>query len=465
MNTMTVSFSIDGTQYSNLARGKVLDGDWRDGLQLLIESFDGLTYDVAHSILKGTHILQGKNENIVLVAEVDEEYQADVRDIYCDDKFYEMNSLYEFARLVEMADIDEDIRVRGLTYAIPACDAYVRKYMLGSDESIFDVSTTIGRYRGIIARKIDKNTMPVWLTKDDFSANAKLYAKKNLPEVYVQRGFQEIEKQEEAIPLVEPTQEVIDQCVADDFNPSFEVDVIDRINMETARATAEHYGFESVQAYSDHHREKVMSAILERGVEWKRIAVPMGDSVEMINYPYELAQAYALSKTSLSKLAAKWIPVSSHDLKMNDDSQLHTDLWLALGFNFDGLVYNYKTRENHILSVIVSALQKEVFPLGEFVTLNSAGLDSFEGSVVTANSKEITKNNILVIPHAGPEYELQARKAGLVITEVGGKLAHLVIVGREFGLPLIRIDNAMSLFKDGLHLSINFKNNTLTASK
>lgn len=459
------SFSIDGTRYSNLARGKVLDGDWRDGLQLLIDTFEGMTYDVAHSILKGTHILEGQNDKISLVASLDSEYQADVLEIYCDDKFYEMNSLYKFVRLIETADIDEDIRIRGLTYSIPACDEYVRKYLLDDGESIFDVSTTRGRYRGIVARKIDKNTMPVWLGKDDFSANAKMYAKKNLPEAYVERGFKEVDIQPEVKKLQAPTEELIDQCIADEFNQSFELDVIDRMNIEKARSVAEHFGFDSVQAYSDHHREIVMNAICERNTQWKEIAIPMGDTVEMIKYPYELDQAYALSKTSLSKLAFKWIPVSQHDLKMDDDSQLHTDLWLALGFNFDGLVYNYKTRENHILQVIVSVLQKEVFPLGEFITLNSAGLDSFEGSVVFATSKVITKNDILVIPHAGPEFELQAHKAGLVISEVGGKLAHLVVVGREMGLPLIRIDNAMNLFKEGMTLNINFKDNTLTASK
>lgn len=67
------------------------------------------------------------------------------------------------------------------------------------------------------------------------------------------------------------------------------------------------------------------------------------------------------------------------------------------------------------------------------------------------------------MPHAGPEFELQAMKTGLVISELGGKLAHLVVVGREFGLPLIRVDNALTKFTEGMRLQINFNDNTIVA--
>ncbi len=61
----------------------------------------------------------------------------------------------------------------------------------------------------------------------------------------------------------------------------------------------------------------------------------------------------------------------------------------------------------------------------------------------------MTKNDIIVIPNASVDFELSALKAGLIICENGGKLAHLCIVGREFGIPLIRIDNATKIFKPG----------------
>ena len=84
---------------------------------------------------------------------------------------------------------------------------------------------------------------------------------------------------------------------------------------------------------------------------------------------------------------------------------------------------------------------------------------------MTPKSKDIFSHNILVIPHAGPEYDVIARKAGLVICAAGSRMAHLAVVGREFGLPLIRIDGACEKFKEGITLNIDFTTNTLTASK
>lgn len=38
----------------------------------------------------------------------------------------------------------------------------------------------------------------------------------------------------------------------------------------------------------------------------------------------------------------------------------------------------------------------------------------------------------------------------------------VVLAGREFGIPLIRIDNATKIFKPGTEINIDFENQTLT---
>lgn len=103
---------------------------------------------------------------------------------------------------------------------------------------------------------------------------------------------------------------------------------------------------------------------------------------------------------------------------------------MSLGFNLDGREYKHSTLEHRLFAAVVRAMQRELFPMGEFDTLNSAGLDKFSGSVVTPKSKDIFSHNILVIPHAGPEYDVIARKAGLVICAAGSRMAHLAVVGR-----------------------------------
>jgi phosphohistidine swiveling domain-containing protein len=450
MSTTTAVFKVDGRHYTNLARSMVLDGDWRDALTHLIDGIYGMNFDIAFMLLKGTHTLVGVNEEMTMIEETDEDYQSDVRDIYCDGKFYEMNELYSFVKFIDQTVIDKDIRDRDLNYKIPASDEYVRTYLLPADMFVFKANSEGKHYRGLIAEKLDCNSLPLWLTKDDFCTSAKIYANKHYPIPVVKR-----EKPVSDVKAVVETEKTVQAIAQVDWHSNW------RANM--ALNNAKDHGFDNVIDFSNHLRAAVLEAIKERNGSWKTIAVKYADINESITFPYELALAYALSKTGLRHLAPTWKTVSPGELKMGNDSRLHSDLWLALGFNIDGREYDDTSLEFNLFTAVVRKMQHEVFPMGEFDTLNSAGLDSFSGTVVTPESEHIHRNSILVIPTAGPEYDVIARKAGLVICETGSRMAHLAVVGREFGLPLIRIEGACERFKEGVTLNIDFKTNTLTA--
>jgi phosphohistidine swiveling domain-containing protein len=62
---------------------------------------------------------------------------------------------------------------------------------------------------------------------------------------------------------------------------------------------------------------------------------------------------------------------------------------------------------------------------------------------------------VLVVPTAGVEYDLAAAKAGAIICEVGGPLAHLVIVSRERGRPIVRIEGAMKMYQPGMCVKLD----------
>lgn len=458
MTVTTATFKVDGRHSTNLARSMVLDGDWRDGLNLLTEGFEGLTYDIAFLLLKGTHTLVGINNDISMIEEVNAEYQEEVREMYCHDKFYEMGELYSFVSFIDHTVIDQDITRRGLTYAIPASDEYVRKYLMPHDEDVevFEATPFGKHYRGLFAKKLDRNTLPLWMTKADFCTSAKAYANKYHPAPVVKR----LEPSEVVVRV--PSVKAVP--LAETAPASNKNDWHDGWRAQLAEQKAKDHGFDNVVAFSNHLRVAVIDAIKERNGTWKTLTVKEPEVETTISFPYELALAYSLSKTGLRHLAPEWQTVSPGCLKMENDSRLHTDFWLSLGFNLDGLEYNYDTPEYNIFAAVVRKMQREVFPMGEFDTLNSANLDSFSGSVVTSKSDMINKFNILVIPHAGPEFDVIARKAGLVICETGSRMAHLAVVGREFGLPLIRIEGACSKFKEGITLNIDFTTNTITAS-
>jgi hypothetical protein len=331
MSTTTAVFKVDGRHYTNLARSMVLDGDWRDALTHLIDGIYGMNFDIAFMLLKGTHTLVGVNEEMTMIEETDEDYQSDVRDIYCDGKFYEMNELYSFVKFIDQTVIDKDIRDRDLNYKIPASDEYVRTYLLPADMFVFKANSEGKHYRGLIAEKLDCNSLPLWLTKDDFCTSAKIYANKHYPIPVVKR-----EKPVSDVKAVVETEKTVQAIAQVDWHSNW------RANM--ALNNAKDHGFDNVIDFSNHLRAAVLEAIKERNGSWKTIAVKYADINESITFPYELALAYALSKTGLRHLAPTWKTVSPGELKMGNDSRLHSDLWLALGFNIDGREYDDTSR-------------------------------------------------------------------------------------------------------------------------
>lgn len=69
---------------------------------------------------------------------------------------------------------------------------------------------------------------------------------------------------------------------------------------------------------------------------------------------------------------------------------------------------------------------------------------------LTENTQEITSQDILVLESSNPSYALEVMKAGGIVLERGGKLAHLCIVALEMGIPCItQVEGAMSLLNEG----------------
>lgn len=63
---------------------------------------------------------------------------------------------------------------------------------------------------------------------------------------------------------------------------------------------------------------------------------------------------------------------------------------------------------------------------------------------------EVTSQDILVLESSNPSYALEVMKAGGVIMERGGRLAHLCIVAMEMGIPCItQVEGATSILKEG----------------
>ena len=427
------SFSISGSHYTQSARNLVLDGKWNQALRMIIDSFNGMTYDIAYKILQGKYELTGTNENINVIENDDIIYQNEIFEIYCFDKFFENNQLYTFSHFINEEKVLEDIKDRNLTYNIPNFDTYVRKYLIPKDMVGFNVSK--GKENlFIIAEKSDENQIPVWLDKFSILNSAKNYSFNNWFSLKEKNNKINIEKIEK---------------------PSSNNDLNSKIKQSYALEQALKSGFKDVKSYSYFLRKSVIEKF--KDVTYLKFKSNYGE----VTYPEELAISYAFHRTSKKHLNT-WKTTLKSGLKMENDSPLHTELWLLLGFDLNGNEYIQDSKENLIFNELIDYIQKTHYEKSDFTTLNSANLSSFKGFVVDYDSEYITKNDIIVIPNASVDFELSALKAGLIICENGGKLAHLCIVGREFGIPLIRIDNATKIFKPGTEINIDFENQTLT---
>lgn len=445
------SFSITGSFLTSRSRDLVLDGRWDDALEFLVSSLEGMTYEIAISILKGTHRLSGADSSLELVTDSDELYLEEVKDIYFADLVFSENKYYKVEGVIDQRDVQQDVIDKQGDTSLDVL-SYARYKMTPNDCTLLVVSyqkreRTLSRLKALVVREQPRTSIPLWMKH--FS----------LP---TPREYFDAKKEE--VPASTP----VPTAVPVTATPSSQTpekeprsDIMSSFDLQIALSDAQSMGFDSIESYTEHYRNAVLKAIEERKLNW----VSRELNGKVYRFPLELAQAYAFRRTSLEVLAPKWAPVSPSGIKMDNDSALHTDLWLAMGLPLDHSAYNHTCSHTMAFNELLCLLIDEAKFTGDFVTLNACGLTSFTGKVVLPNSRKITSNDILVVPHAGMEFDLQAQKAGLVICAVGGKLAHLAVVGRERGIPLIRVDEADKRFSCDMWVSVDFNKESLVITE
>ena len=200
----------------------------------------------------------------------------------------------------------------------------------------------------------------------------------------------------------------------------------------------------------------ILKACKERNVTWENISFKnvKGEIVERL-VPMELAFAYIARDSNI------WKPISPNGLKMYNDSAFHSDLWLAMGYDIDGQEYNTNNPETAIFYHLMNEIRFKYNNAGDFDTLNDTKMSIFKGRVVFEDAKDITDKDILVLPNANLKYEAIAKKAGMVITESGGPVSHLVIVGREEMFPVIIMKDAINKLRNYRDIEVNFNDKNI----
>lgn len=159
----------------------------------------------------------------------------------------------------------------------------------------------------------------------------------------------------------------------------------------------------------------------------------------------------------------EYTPFSYSGFKLPMDNCYHTDCMLGSYENENDL-YDYRSnlmKACRKASWLIEEEYEDIFNFDftilanswkgpnffKFMVYDHIPLD-FVGSsnihILSALEKDNQRTKrAIVIPHAGIEYDIVARKADIIITETGGKLCHLAVVARETDKLLIRVENAI----------------------
>lgn len=189
---------------------------------------------------------------------------------------------------------------------------------------------------------------------------------------------------------------------------------------------------------------------------------PARDEKVTYQIPKAPFMRWSLGRTHGEHLAPPWKPVSEMHFKLMNDDRNHTDFMVGAGMPFFSS-YREQLRKDTLRNALVYAsgdIQRQALGF-EVTVLSGRGEDSFaHGDVVHPQPDEkVPDGSIIVIPHAGPTYTIPAlivaRTGGAVISERGGPLSHLAVVGREEGLLLVVVKRALQTYPVGCRVSVD----------
>lgn len=149
---------------------------------------------------------------------------------------------------------------------------------------------------------------------------------------------------------------------------------------------------------------------------------------------------WALGRTSLKHLVPPWKTVAPSGMKMCGDNPYHTDWTLGAGLK----------PESAYLAPISEAAYHEAFELQE-------RLGNFQCAVLVDAGPVEGKigGEIIVLPNLDPIHLEKLYQARGIITQAGGRLAHLAQVALERGVTILLVPDAIDRFPDGQAVTLN----------
>lgn len=484
---MEVCFSISGEFLTTTARGFVQEGNWRKGYRFLMESLEGLAPEQALSVLSGKMKFEGVN-SLDLVEDKEGEQQVNKwldwqfrncfefrdklyrpygfvntfrkedYDFACEikdnnDPFMAQNSAWHQAKNELWKESERSgssmLRADKDVYGYRSC------FYLKNRESDICIECNVGNSEVIpvCCEEVEVKDVPLWYKpgKEPYGLIRGMYEKKMLTDLYT-----EMWKHMDALESVAEIS--MDGNALNKARFEENVEKYAELERQYAEEDAAHARLLAmltmqVQSDADQDAEFGWLSFSEYDKEAQRNV--------SIRVPARAFRCAALSRAHARHLMPEYSPRSPSGLKMPNDCRYHTDSWLGAGFKPQD-AYSDEMPEQRLFMRKLYELQRSLLS-SQFDVL-ARGKSNYVAGVVTLDPLKASKETILVLKEASPEYAAAALKCAAVIVETGSKLAHLVVVSREESIPVIRVTDATRLYKEGQRVSIDFAEGIAEAS-
>jgi hypothetical protein len=515
MNARTMNFSVDAKCAVEHARGLVLEHNWRGAISFLMDTLDGMTLDLAVSLLKGEITLRNEGKLLATCAQ-DPEDQNLTRYLhtaawqkagyYFDSYSGEFYQPYAEITSFNKRDASwaRDFLGDEHEFSYTAADYLklrARFHMESRDSDLvfFDLGPNpvlFKRVQGpafwVQTYKSTKDALAAFLLLrsltqvGDAEPSSKYHDWKSWQfyETEMQRGRVYVSDTEslnlpkselKALRILQKKADNIAEARSDEAREKFERESSGEAEDLPKTPVKQHVYFKPapVRTNVQDAEEDFELTALRLGIQEQ--ADKTGGFMELLVQEWSGEEHFIkVPMVPFMKWASRdipmkvrdalpeWKPVCPQGMKMPNDNPLHTDWWVGCGLNPRG-AYDMQHPVNRAAYRFSSGL---AYTHGaDFVKLAGKGV-AFGQVFFPKPNEAVPAGAIAVVPNAGVDYEIALFSAcksghGAVICEVGGKLAHLATVARESQARLVLVDNAMKTFVEGEFVSLNLETGKL----
>jgi phosphohistidine swiveling domain-containing protein len=484
--TEEVHFTVEGQFIAEMARTRMQEGSYQSGLRIL-ECLEGMSLEQQISILRGKATLTGENSQVYLVEEEPEVTKA-MEDWHQE----EFGPIFEFKdKLFKPYAYVQSWSRDDLPKSSSRFSSLANSFTREFESELFDKMDDSGWGELLADNPHSRSLFYAENSSQDLALTVDANKVKNLPfsgkavvlfkqvteqlpfwaqEYYSKTPFEAVSKLAKVSYSLrkEGAEYYNDSDIVKDFSPNPEAedlskqskeDMINTPEYKEARRKfidqytdkAEEKRWREHDEYVEEVRQKIIAyADNDKEYGWKHLEDRDGN---VLKVPGRAFLHFAIKRGDYMNRTGDhnatlpdYEPIAPRELKMMNDDPLHTDCWLGAGLPLN-TAYEHETWQHKLFFEKMFDIQTTYFD-DDFNILNRADKKEIKGTIVNPyNYESVPKGErILVIPHLGVEFEVVALQCDAIICETGGKLAHLATVGREMGIPIIRIENAVVAF-------------------